>query len=404
MPAKIIKQERMKTRIILLMCLLTGGTLQAQEYLREVLNKLESIRSASYQEERLSYLPYESKPRASYTYQVHEYRNPNDTTIGSSFVEWTKGEKIAHRIYDGRIQAYIDQEPKEVEINDFSMYPFPYRPVSAPFFNYTESLLRYFRTSSDSITREVKDMDSLYYVKMVIHEPTQIEFFGRAYRMPQYPFITDPTSQYEVWIDKKTDLPCRMMRSMSHDKSESICSNVELNGLEMHALRAEDYFPEGYTVRKIGEKKPKELPTLEGKRAPSWTLTDAEGNVVSLDSLKSKVILLNLTGIGCGACHASLPFLRTLKDRFSPEDFELVAIETWGNSRATLQSYAKHNGIQYKFLEGNDKVVTDYHTGGAAPFFFLIDQDRIVRKVIRGYSIEDTDKEIINAIEELLAK
>ena len=75
----------MKTRIILLMCLLTGGTLQAQEYLREVLDKLESIRSASYQEERLSYLPYESKPKASYTYQVHEYRNPNDTTIGSSF-------------------------------------------------------------------------------------------------------------------------------------------------------------------------------------------------------------------------------------------------------------------------------------------------------------------------------
>lgn len=394
----------MKTRIILLMCLLTGGTLQAQEYLREVLDKLESIRSASYQEERLSYLPYESKPRASYTYQVHEYRNPNDTTIGSSFVEWMKGEEIAYCIYDGQILAYIDQEPKEVEINDFSMYPFPCRPVSAPFFNYTESLLRYFQTSSDSITREVKDMDSLYYVKMIIHEPTQIEFFGRAYRMPQYPFITDPTSQYEVWIDKKTDLPCRMMRSMSHDKSESICSNVELNGLEMHALRAEDYFPEGYTVRKKGEKKPKELPTLEGKRAPSWTLTDAEGNVVSLDSLKSKVILLNLTGIGCGACHASLPFLRTLKDRFSPEDFELVAIETWGNSRATLQSYAKHNGIQYKFLEGNDKVVTDYHTGGAAPFFFLIDQDRIVRKVIRGYSIEDTDKEIINAIEELLAK
>ena len=114
------------------------------------------------------------------------------------------------------------------------------------------------------------------------------------------------------------------------------------------------------------------------------------------------MILLNLTGIGCGACHASLPFLRTLKDRFSPEDFELVAIETWDNSRATLQSYAKHNGIQYKFLEGNDKVVTDYHTGGAAPFFFLIDQDRIVRKVIRGYSIEDTDKEIIDAVESLL--
>ena len=41
-------------------------------------------------------------------------------------------------------------------------------------------------------------------------------------------------------------------------------------------------------------------------------------------------------------------------------------------------------------------------TGGAAPYFFIVDQERIIRKVIRGYSNENTDKEIINAIKELL--
>ena len=34
----------MKTLIILAMCLLAGSSLQAQEYLREVLSKLESVK------------------------------------------------------------------------------------------------------------------------------------------------------------------------------------------------------------------------------------------------------------------------------------------------------------------------------------------------------------------------
>ena len=54
------------------------------------------------------------------------------------------------------------------------------------------------------------------------------------------------------------------------------------------------------------------------------------------------------------------------------------------------------------FLDGDDKVIEDYRTGGAAPYFFILDKERIIRKVIRGYGMGKTDKEITETIEELL--
>lgn len=39
------------------------------------------------------------------------------------------------------------------------------------------------------------------------------------------------------------------------------------------------------------------------------------------------------------------------------------------------------------FLDGDDKVIEDYRTGGAAPYFFLLDKEWIIRKVIRGYGM-----------------
>jgi len=53
-------------------------------------------------------------------------------------------------------------------------------------------------------------------------------------------------------------------------------------------------------------------------------------------------------------------------------------------------------------LGANEDVLKDYQTGHAAPWFFLLDDKHIVRKIFYGYSTERTGKEIEKAIEELL--
>lgn len=79
------------------------------------------------------------------------------------------------------------------------------------------------------------------------------------------------------------------------------------------------------------------------------------------------MLLINFTGIGCGACQAAVPFLKELKGKFSNEDFDLIAIEGWSRKEHSIQVYANNKKLNYTILNANDQVIKDYQTGNAAP-------------------------------------
>lgn len=135
--------------------------------------------------------------------------------------------------------------------------------------------------------------------------------------------------------------------------------------------------------------------------APDWILKDLENRTVALSELNSKVILIQFTGVGCGPCHASIPFLKQLVGDYKEKDFELVAIETWSKNEQGLRRYHDLNNITFKFLKGNEQIITNYEVG-LVPAFFILNQKKIVTKVIFGYSRESTGKEIIDTINGLL--
>ena len=208
-----------------------------------------------------------------------------------------------------------------------------------------------------------------------------------------------------AWEGRADGLPYKMRREMSHQISATTCSDVVLNQLSIAGLNLYDYVPQDYEIRKYGEQKKVTQPAatdLIGQKAPDWMLKDMYEKPVALSEFKSKVLLVNLTGIGCGACHASIPFLNGLKGKFNAGEFEVVSIETWGREPHSLRTYADKNQINYSFLCGDEGIVKSYRTYGAAPLFFILDQDRVIRKVIRGYRMGRTDEEITDAIKALL--
>lgn len=151
---------------------------------------------------------------------------------------------------------------------------------------------------------------------------------------------------------------------MSHQISATTCSDVVLNQLSIAGLNLYDYVPQDYEIRKYGEQKKNTQPAatdLIGQKAPDWMLKDMYEKPVALSEFKSKVLLVNLTGIGCGACHASIPFLNGLKGKFNAGEFEVVSIETWGREPHSLRTYADKNQINYSFCAVM-KVLSS-HTG-----------------------------------------
>ena len=391
----------------LVMMLCSCGQPDTKEYLKEVIEKMESIQSVEYRSRHIVWEPYVADPLYDVVYTHHEYANPTDTAFGSCCVKFDEEMRFDGG-YDGKVKMIVYHDHKEVLIDDFTVDPLPWRLVGS-FFNTTKSILQYAIETTDSIETSLIDEDSCYHFSITIHEDRQVEFHGKAIYMPN-DYIKkigeDPTSHYEVWIRKSDNLPYKFYRKMFHSINSEECINPVYNQLSLADFNLYDYIPKDYEVRHKKPKDPKKqtekVYALQDKPAPQWTLTDVEDRPVSLADIKSKVVLLNFTGIGCGACQLAIPFLKELRNKYSAEDFELIAIESWSGKTSSRKGYVEKKGLNYPFLGATEEVLKDYKTGRAAPWFFLLDENHIIRKIFFGYSEERTSKEIEEAIEKLL--
>ena len=72
----------------LVMMLCSCGQPDTKEYLKEVIEKMESIQSVEYRSRHIVWEPYVADPLYDVVYTHHEYANPTDTAFGSSYVDF----------------------------------------------------------------------------------------------------------------------------------------------------------------------------------------------------------------------------------------------------------------------------------------------------------------------------
>jgi len=376
-----------------------------QDYLKKVLANLIQIKSATYYERRESWAPGDTSASAIFNRYVKEYDNPSDSAIGANFVSLLQEDTTQMTFcYDGNMRAVVYPEDKTIVIDSFKTRKLPFRPLQAPFFNYTKNIIRYALETHDSVSLKFKDFKDSMYVGITIFEDRQVEFFGKATYMEKNPYnFGETTSKYELWISKSTDLPFRVRREMSHDISITTCLNANINKEQkIEDFVATDYFQPDYAVETFGQKnKSLQVSDLVLKVAPDWSLTDAHGNTFALKDFKSKVLMIQFTSVSCGPCRVSVPFLKQLSTEYNQKDFDFVAIESWTKNSNVLENYQNRNNFNYKFLMSTKEVTNSYQIK-SVPVFFILDRHRVIRKVITGYGIGTTDKRIRDAINELI--
>lgn len=372
----------------------TSKKQQPEDYLKTALDKIERIKVAGYELEEKVKAPYEKDWSSIRRNKYVEQDNPQDTTIGASALHYD-GDGHILSVYDGTNHAYFNHDEKRIVVKDFldaQSLSLPFRTYQPPFFNYVKSLIRYMLTTNDSIGLDVEETQEDYIYKLSIYEDRQVEFFGRAYKMPVDPNIfskEDAYSYYTLWIRKADAMPYRYLREMSHNVSDVTCHQAEwseeaadspiaaMDFIRLHKKYKVHYVGKGDTDREAEQYEP-----LIGKAAPEWTLKDMNGKAVSLKSLRGKPTIINLTGLGCGPCAQAYPELVELSKHFN-----VVSIESWGKSAQSLRDYAAHHKITYPMLLGEDQVLNAYiGTSRGVPVFFYLDENHIVRKVDRGYA------------------
>jgi peroxiredoxin len=367
-------------------------------YLRNVLNSLSQIESATYSSTLSGNIPGDTLKFVTYSTQTEEYFNPSDTTIGSilSVVQQDATHKSSW-VYDGNALIFMDWNEKTISVDIFKVARHPFRPVRPPFYNYTKSIIQYALNTKDSVAVKLIDLADTVLFRLTVYGKS-VEFFGKPfYNDPRY---TEPLSKYDIWISKSDNLPYRYRRNLVSTISLESIEDVVFNHDNIDEFEISKHIPDGFTLQ-TKKNRNEGIIDLTNKKAPELELIDPDNNPFSLNNLKSKVILIQFTGIGCGFCHLSVPFLNSLIKEYEHSNLELIAIETWNDDPDVIKRYISNNKITYHYLKASDENKKQYQISGV-PVFYILDENRIIRKVIKGYSKESTDKEIRDAINALI--
>jgi peroxiredoxin len=142
----------------------------------------------------------------------------------------------------------------------------------------------------------------------------------------------------------------------------------------------------------IGEEPPEGLQA--GTTAPELTvdladgstyqLHDLDGNPVTLESLRGKVVWLNFFASWCPPCQQETPILRSIADTYRDRGLEVVGISVQETTPADVKAYADRYRLAYAIgFDGSGHVLREYKVF-ALPTQFFIDVDGVIRTVVPG--------------------
>ncbi|MBN1574005.1 MAG: TlpA family protein disulfide reductase [Deltaproteobacteria bacterium] len=115
-----------------------------------------------------------------------------------------------------------------------------------------------------------------------------------------------------------------------------------------------------------------------GLKAPDFTLTDLDGNGISLSDYEGKVVLLNLWATYCGPCREEMPSLNGLMKKMADYSFVILTINIDPGKSERVREFMEENGYTFKVLHDPKKEISALYYFTGIPTTYIIDMNGII--------------------------
>jgi len=110
--------------------------------------------------------------------------------------------------------------------------------------------------------------------------------------------------------------------------------------------------------------------------APAWSLKDVNGQTVSSEQFKGKVVVLDFWATWCGPCRQEIPGYADLQRKYGKDGLVIIGVSLDSDEHAsdTVKTFVQKFGVDYQVVMGDDAVQTAFGGMDAIPTTFLIDR------------------------------
>ncbi|MSU23087.1 MAG: TlpA family protein disulfide reductase [Opitutus sp.] len=113
--------------------------------------------------------------------------------------------------------------------------------------------------------------------------------------------------------------------------------------------------------------------------APGWSLKDVNGQTVSSDQFKGKVVVVDFWATWCGPCRMEIPGYIELQKKYGQDGFAIIGVSLDQAGPDVVRQFAEKFGVNYQMVMGDEAVQAAFGGMEAIPTTFLIDRAGQVR-------------------------
>lgn len=138
-----------------------------------------------------------------------------------------------------------------------------------------------------------------------------------------------------------------------------------------------------------------------GFLAPSFELTSLQGEELSLEDQRGKVVVINFWASWCPPCRAEMPALQRTYENYQGRGLEILAVNsTYQDTAEAAERFIRERNLTFPILLDSTGLVSNLYQTRALPTTFFVDRQGVIQEVIIGGPMSETT--LRTTVEQLL--